>query len=70
MKNRDALNKLGSFEIICRIHDGLGIDTDPCCVIDLIRQRSYMHQCPADETTCRQCIHAWLDEEEDWYRGE
>ncbi len=63
MTNRDKLYKLCTYDLLCRINDGL-IKTDCACVLDALNGHFMQSEyCGCGENRCDKCILEYLDEE-------
>lgn len=58
MKNRDKLNGMAIYDLLCRM-----AKNSPYCIIETITGKAY--KCPYGRSLpdCHKCIAAWLNEE-------
>lgn len=63
MTNRDKLFKLCTYDLLCRINNGLrNIDAGDVCVLDVLNGH-YAHSEYCYKNQCDKCILEYLDEE-------
>lgn len=63
MTNRDKLYRLCTYDLLCRINNGLRkIDGGDVCVLDGLNGR-FMHSKYCGENRCDKCILEYLDKE-------
>lgn len=63
MTNRDKLFKLCTYDLLCRINNGLrNIDAGDVCVVDAL-EKHFTHSPYCGKNQCDKCIHEWLDRE-------
>ena len=61
--NRDALWGLCTYDLLCRINNGLrNIDGGDVCVVDALTGH-YAHSLHCADKSCDKCILEYLDEE-------
>lgn len=64
MKNREVLNKMNMYDLLCRLN--AGIRNEAICIIDALgecKQSTYCMINDCDKCTCEKCIADWLNEE-------
>lgn len=63
MTNRDNLFKFCTYDLLCRINNGLrNIDSGDVCVVDALTGH-YAHSLHCVDKSCDKCILEYLDEE-------
>lgn len=62
MTNRDKLFKFCTYDLLCRINDGLRNANSGVCVVDALTGH-YAHSLHCVDKSCDKCILEYLDEE-------
>lgn len=60
MKNRELLNSICTYDLLCRINDGIPLHT--YCVLDMLEKGHFKRRCH-EYATCEGCVADWLNEE-------
>ena len=62
MKNREILNKMNMYDLLCRLNEGLSDVNDEVCILDALNgcatTSSYCY-----DYSCERCIADWMNEE-------
>lgn len=61
MKNRELLNKICTYDLLCRINDGVPLRT--YCVLNLLEKKDFNRMRCGEYATCEGCVADWLNEE-------
>lgn len=61
MKNRELLNSICTYDLLCRINDGIPLHT--YCVLSSIEKKDFNRMRCGEYATCENCIADWLNEE-------
>ena len=61
MRNREILNKICTYDLLCRINSSIPLNTH--CVLNMLEQKQFSKMRCGEYATCEDCIADWLNEE-------
>ena len=63
MTNREKLNSMALYDLLCRMNDKLESEGGGCVMLAFTEYEGAMKRCPQHRNDCSKCIAAWLNEE-------